>query len=116
MAKKAKARKRIYEPTYLKGRSPLKIALHDVVAALKEIERKKFTNKFVKAAKKNDAFVRVDPGTVNFVKDFFADNRLHGKIGMHIINAKGARRVKATASISGVRAARDPYDCDFGRR
>lgn len=133
MAKRAKAnqpkgRRARVEPTYLKGSTPLKIALHDIITALREIDRKKLTSKFVREAKKNEAFARIDPTTVNFVKDFFADNNLYkGKVGKHIVNAKWPQRGSARAAkarrglvgaVAGVRspAARDRFDCDFGKR
>jgi hypothetical protein len=89
-AKQLKARRARVKPAHLKGNTQLEIALHDIITALKEIDRKKLTSKFVRAAKKNEAFARIDPTTVNFVKDFFADNNLHkGKVGKHIVNARG---------------------------
>ena len=45
--------------------------------------------KFEKASKRKKAFVSVHPDTVNFVKDFIADNKMHDHpIGKHIVKTK----------------------------
>lgn len=99
MAKQAKIK-----PTYMKGKRPLKIALHDIVRVVKMLDDKKQTKKFQKAAKSNNAVVSVDAKTVNFVKDFMVKNNLHDHpIGKHIVNARG------------LRVAGDRFDCNFGR-
>ena len=97
-------KKAVVAPTYMKGKQPLRIALHDIVKVVKMIDEHKHTEKFLKAAKREKAFVNVDAETVNFVKDYMVKNNLHEHpVGKHIVNARAKR------------AADDPFDCDFGR-
>src|SRR4051794_16483951 len=112
MAKSAKVK-----PTYMTRKKPITIGLHDVVRALEVIGDSKKMTKFVAEAKKKKAFVRVDADTVNFVKDFFANNGLHDHpVGKHIVNAP----LKLTATpIAGAarRSAQPPtkdFECKFG--
>lgn len=89
-------------PTYLEGDKPLKIAMRDVVRALKMIEDAQTLDKFLAASSRRKAHVLVDPATVNFIKDFVLKNKLHVEsVGKHIVNAKGLKT--------------DPYGCDFGK-
>jgi hypothetical protein len=89
-------------PTY--AEKPLKIPLHAVITFLKMIEEHKQTEKLAEAAKSKNAFVTVDPETVNFVKDYLVENNLHEHpIAQHVVNARG------------LRAQGDRFDCDFGR-
>jgi hypothetical protein len=100
------------QPTHMTGTKPLKVALHDVVRAFQVIEEHKLTAKFVKAAKEKGAFVSVGADTVNFVKDFFADNGLHEHpIGKHIINAQP--KPAAAAAMAAAAPSQD-FDCNFG--
>jgi hypothetical protein len=99
MPKRAKV-----EPTYMKGKRPLKIALHDIVRIVKMIDDHGQTDEFQKAAKSKKAFVSVDAETVNFVKDYIVKHNLHGHpMGQHIVNARG------------LRTAGDRFNCDFGQ-
>jgi hypothetical protein len=107
MAKETKV-----NPTYFEGEKPMKIGLHDVVRALQVISDGGKTLAFVTAAKEKKAFVSVDADTVNFVKDFFAQNGLHEHpVGKHIVNAQ-----PAAANVAGVVAAppTKDFDCNFG--
>jgi signal transduction histidine kinase len=99
MAKKSKAKKsktgisktgaEKVMPTYLKKGASYKMGLHDVIKALKVIEKHKHLDKFVRASKKNATSVSVDAKTVNFVKDFMVKNNMHtDPVGKHIVNAK----------------------------
>jgi len=98
------AKRTTVKPTYMKGKRPLRIALHDVVRFVKMLDQKKHTKKFQTAAKRNKAYVKVHADTVNFVKDYVAKNKLHTHpIGKHIVNARA------------MMAASDPYDCNFGQ-
>jgi hypothetical protein len=122
MAKKAKAnkagaKKAKVTPTFMKGKKPLKIGLHDVIKALKAIEDHGHMDKFRRAAKKNKAVMLVDPQTVNFVKDFMAKNDMHeDPVGKIIVNARktAARGATAAAAVAGT-AAKDPFECDFSK-
>jgi hypothetical protein len=99
MAKKAKV-----TPTYMEGKRPLRISLHDIARVMMMINQKKQMKRFQTAAKSKKAYVTVDADTVNFVKDYIVDNNLHNHpIGKHIVNAEG------------MTAPGDPYDCNFGK-
>ena len=119
MAKKAKRSKEAAKvtPTYLRPGTSFRIGLHDVVRALKVIEKHKQLNKFVRAAKQEKALVSVDAKAVNFVKDFMVKHKMHNDpVGKHIVNARVETGVGATAA-RGVRAmaARDRFrPCNFG--
>jgi hypothetical protein len=99
MAKKAKAKKSKavkasappVTPTYLKDGQKYTMGLHDVVRALKVIDKHGHMAKFVKAAKAQKAAGTFDAKTVNFVKDFMVKNKMHkDPIGKHIVNARQA--------------------------
>ena len=59
MAKKAKV-----TPTYMKGKRPLRIALHDIARVMTMINQKKQMKRFQTAAKSKRAYVTVDADTV----------------------------------------------------
>jgi hypothetical protein len=100
MAKQAKV-----EPTYMRGKRPLKIALHDIVRVVKMLDEHKHTEKFQKAAKSKKAFATLDADAVNFVKDYVAKNNLHEHpVGKHVVNARG------------LKVAAGRFDCDFGKK
>jgi hypothetical protein len=122
MAKKARANKAAVKktkvtPTYMKGKKPLKIGLHDVIRALKVIDDHGHMSKFVAAAKKKKAVVLVDPQTVNFVKDFVVKNDMHEHpIGTIIVNPRMAAAAPAkTAAKAGSGPPKDPFECDFSK-
>ncbi len=110
MAKTAKKTK--VKPTFMKGKKPLKIGLHDVIRALKVIEEHGQMDRFTKAAKKKKARMLVEPDTVNFVKDFMAKNDMHEHpVGRHIVNP-----VVVAAAASGPAPGgtpKDKFECDF---
>jgi hypothetical protein len=96
-------KKATVKPTYMKGKRPLKIALHDIVTFVKMIDDHNQIDAFQMAAKMKKAFVSVDAETVNFVKDYIVKNNLHEHpVGKHIVNARG------------LMAAGDRFDCNFG--
>jgi signal transduction histidine kinase len=116
MAKKSKAKKSKKSkvgaekvvPTYLKKGTSYEMGLHDVVRALKVIEKHKHLDKFVRASKKKGTSVSVDADTVNFVKDFMVKNKMHNDpVGKHVVNAPQAA-AKKMAVQSG-----DPFKCRF---
>jgi len=125
MAKKSKAnaagaKKAKVTPTYMKGKKPLKIGLHDVIRALKVIDDHGHMSKFTTAAKKKEAVMLVDPKTVNFVKDFIVKNDMHEHpVGKHIVNARSAPAgaelgMRATGPVPRA-AAKNPYECNFSK-
>lgn len=64
-------------PNYMKGRSNVKIPLHSVMDVIKMIHDLGHGNQFRQAAVNQGAFVTLHPQTVNFVKDYLANNNLH---------------------------------------
>jgi len=99
------------EPTYLAAGGSIRIGLHDVVRAIKMIEKGGQLAKFVSAAKRQQAEATLGAETVNFVKDFVVKYRLHGNaIGKHIVNGRGAPSEGAAEGTSG-----DPNQCHFGK-
>ncbi|MEH2589275.1 hypothetical protein [Bradyrhizobium sp. AZCC 1721] len=117
MAKKAKKAK--VKPTYMKGKKPMKIGLHDVIRALKVIDDHGHMDKFTKAAKKKKAMMLIEPATVNFVKDFIVKNDMHAHpVGKHIANPRVAPRAAVAArklAAAPVVQAKDPFECDFSK-
>jgi hypothetical protein len=100
MARKAKAKRaktkkskaasaQPVTPTYLPAGQNYTMGLHDVVKALKVIEKHGHMAKFVRAAKEQEAAGTFDDKTVNFVKDFMVKHKMHNDpIGKHIVNAQ----------------------------
>lgn len=87
------------------------MGLHDVVRALKVIEKHGQMSKFVKEAKEKEAAGTFDAKTVNFVKDFMVKHRMHNDpIGRHIVNAEPAKPRALMA------AGRGRFNCNFGNR
>ncbi len=107
--KTAKAAAPAVKPTYLRPGASYKMGLHDVIRALKMIEKYGQLNKFARAAKALGEGVSVNAGTVNFVKDFIVKHAMHkDPIGKHIVNAAGpAGRTMA------VRRGGNPFICKF---
>jgi len=101
------------EPTYLKPGASYTLGIHDVVAALKMIEKHRHLSKLVRASKKAETSVSLDADTVNWIKDFLVKNKMHtDPIGKHIVNA-AAPASDATAA-AGTRGG-NPAECKFGR-
>jgi hypothetical protein len=120
MAKKAKAKSKVKSvpvtPTYMTGTKPLKIALHDVIKALELISKRKRMGKFKTAAQENKAVMLVEPATVNFVKDFMADNGMHNHpIGKHIINPRVVAPAGRAMRGAALGAGSKDFECDFSK-
>ena len=64
------------KPNYVKGRKSIKLHLHSVFDILHEIHDQGHATQFKAAAEKAGVVVSADPKTVNFVKDYLANNRL----------------------------------------
>jgi hypothetical protein len=118
MAKKAKAKKskargaasaQPVRPTYLSEGQTYTMGLHDVVRALKVIEKHGHMAKFARAAKDQQAAGTFDAKTVNFVKDFMVKQKMHtDPIGKHIVNAQKGEPTR------GVTRGGGRFDCNFG--
>jgi hypothetical protein len=101
-------------PIHLAADSSITIGLHDVVRALKVIERHGHLNKLVSATKRQQAAVTIPAATVNLVKDFIVKHGMHKHpVGKHIITGTGTPTGdRRRASISG--DGGDPNQCTFG--
>lgn len=97
-------------PTYLPEGQTYTMGLHDVVRALKVIEKHGHMAKFVKAAKDQQAAGTFDAKTVNFVKDFMVKQKMHtDPIGKHIVNAQQGEPTRGATRGGG-----PPFNCNFG--
>ena len=115
LAKKVKKAK--VQPTYMTGKKPMKIGLHDVIRALKVIDDHGHMDKFTRAAKKQKAMMLVEPATVNFVKDFIVKNDMHAHpVGEHIVNPRAVPMARAARARVAAPAARSKdFECDFSK-
>jgi hypothetical protein len=92
VAKRAKpaVKKVTVSPTYLRGTKHVDIPVHRIVDVLNMIEAHGHTKKFRTRAKAADVTMRLHPATVNFVKDFVANNDMHAHpVGKQVINSGG---------------------------
>lgn len=97
-------------PTYLEDGQTYTLGLHDIVRALKVIEKHGHMAKFVKAAKQEQVAGTFDARTVNFVKDFMVKQKMHNDpVGKHIVNAQ-----EAGVARGATRGGGDRFDCNFG--
>jgi hypothetical protein len=90
-AKAAKARKQATPtPTYLKGTKPVNVPAHQVADVFALIHKHGHAAKFKRQAKAAGVAVTLNPETVNFVKDFLANNTMHkNAIGQRVVNSDG---------------------------
>lgn len=78
------------KPTYLKGTKAVNIPVHRVVDVLKMIHDHGHSNKFRRQAKSKGMVMKLHPKTVNFVKDFVANNNMHEHpVGKQVVNSAG---------------------------
>src|SRR5262245_13783477 len=89
------------QPVHLTGRKPVRISVAKVMKVLKMIDDNGHADRFQRASRKTLAYMTIHRDTVNFVKDFVANNNLH----THPLGARVVRRC---------RKGDDPFDCDFG--
>ncbi len=64
------------KPNYVKGKKSIKLHLHSVFDILHEIHDQGHATQFKAAAEKAGVVVSADPKTVNFVKDYLANNQM----------------------------------------
>ncbi|MGM4871384.1 hypothetical protein AB7645_09165 [Bradyrhizobium sp. 956_D2_N1_5] len=113
-------------PTHLPPTASFVMGLHDVIKVVKMIEKHDQLASFARKMKSEKAEVRIPADTVNLVKDFVAEKKLHkNAIGKHIINARDKRPTADTeirtsiAVATGAVAARgpdgDPNRCNMGQ-
>jgi hypothetical protein len=119
-AKKTTAKKTDVTPTYMSPGTSMTMGIHDVIRALKMIEKHKHLDKFARATKANDAVVEIGAQSVNFIKDFVVKNGMAADpVGRHIVNAARPGATAATAGLqttAGSAPAGDRFRCNFGRR
>lgn len=112
-------------PTHLPPNTSFVMGLHDVIKVVKMIEQHDQLASFTRKMKNEKAEVRISARTVNLVKDFVAEKRLHkNAIGKHIVNASqqgpledtGIRTAIAVATGAAAAKGRDddPNQCNFG--
>jgi hypothetical protein len=116
-------------PTYLAKGASVRMGLHDVIKAVKMIEKNGHLAKFTNRLRRAQAQVSVPADTVNLVKDFIVENEMHKtSMGEHIV--KGRRRAaggptppQPSASPADAATSRsrsfaaddgDPNRCHFG--
>ena len=89
------------EPTLMKGRKAAQVPLHSVMDILHDIHAQGHGPAFMAAAEKAGAVVSVSPKTVNFVKGYLADNKLHenSAVAADVVNA--------------CPPGQSPYDCPY---
>jgi hypothetical protein len=92
MAKKAKTGKpNKPTPTYLKGTKSVDIPAHRVADVIAMIHQHGHGAKFKRQAKAAGVAMTLAPKTVNFVKDFVANNEMHtSSVGRQVINSGGS--------------------------
>ena len=120
-AKKTAKAEATVVPTYLQPGATFELGLHDVIRALKLIEKHGHLGKFVSQLKKERRSVTVPADTVNFVKDFFVKTKMHkDAVGRHIVNAptvapENAGLELAKAGPVGASSG-DRFKCNFGNQ
>jgi hypothetical protein len=114
-------------PIYLENGFSIRMGLHDVVKAVKMIEKNGHLAKFTSKLKRQHAQVSLPADTVNLVKDFVAENGMHkNSLGKHIVSGRGRaaavpppKTIPADASEVAVASPTaddgDPNKCNFGR-
>jgi hypothetical protein len=81
------------------GKEGLKVPMHSVVHFVRMLHDQKHAAKFLNAAKsaKAKTMVTLHPSTVNFVKKYVADNKLHGPMTAKVVDP----------------CPGDPFECHF---
>jgi hypothetical protein len=104
-------------PTYLKKGASIRMSLHDVIKAVKMIEKHGHLATFRSKLNRAQAQVSVPADTVNLVKDFVAEKGMHkNALGKHIVHGRGRTAAKASgiAPVSFSVDDGDPNKCHFG--
>jgi hypothetical protein len=81
-------------PNYMKGPAPIRVPLHKVIDVLKTIHALGHTDTFQKPAEDAGATVNIHAKTVNFIKDYMANNNLHAgnEIASGIVDSGGGNQ------------------------
>ncbi len=117
-------------PTYLAKGASIRMGLHDVIKAVKMIEKHGHLAKFTSKLRREQAQVSLPADTVNLVKNFVVENGMHkNSMGKHIVNGRRRAAGEPTpppprtipadateiASASFTADDGDPNKCQFGR-
>jgi hypothetical protein len=113
-------------PSHLPPNASFVMGLHDVIKVVKMIEQNDQLASFTRKMKNEKAEVRISAHTVNLVKDFVAEKRLHkNAIGKHIVNARDKGPPADTETRTSISVATgavaskgtddDPNQCIMGR-
>ncbi len=87
---KSKSPTAIPTPRYMRGKKPKSISIHKIADVLAVIEKHGHGKKFKRQAKAAAHTIALHPKTVNFIKDFLADNNMYSdKIGRKAIDSDG---------------------------
>ena len=109
-AKQAATRTDQIVPTYLQSGS-VDISLHDVIEALKMIEKHGHLNKL---SRNLELEMNVPADTVDFIKDFIVKNDMYDdQIGRHIVNGSG--RPAPSSRAAARRSDNSIYQCYLRR-
>lgn len=112
-------------PVHLAQGASIRMGLHDVIKAVKMIEKHGQLAKFMSKLKREQAEVRLPADTVNLVKDFVAENGMHkNSMGKHIVSGRGRAAGEPPPGTRAADASRpesalagddgDPNKCQFG--
>lgn len=96
-AKKVSASAKRAAPSSDGGKKMLTVPMHSVVHFVKMLHDEKHAAKFTKAARESKVVLTMHPSTVNFVKKFVADNKLHHAMATKVVDP----------------CPGDPFECHF---
>jgi hypothetical protein len=96
MAKTAKKAKKA-KKAKVSEKKPLRVPMHSVVHFVKMLHDERHGAKFAKAARASKAVMTMHPSTVNFVKNYVADNKLHQPMAAKVVDP----------------CPGDPFECHF---
>jgi hypothetical protein len=79
------------------GKKMLRVPMHSVVHFVKMLHDEKQAAKFTRAARDSKAVLTMHPSTVDFVRKFVADNKLHHAMATKVVDP----------------CPGDPFECHF---
>jgi hypothetical protein len=100
MARKAKAKvtkRAAPAKRAVPAKKELRVPMHSVVHFVRMLHDEKHAAKFAKAARDSKAMVTLHPSTVQFVKKYVADNKLHEPMAAKVVDP----------------CPGDPFECNF---
>jgi hypothetical protein len=98
MAKTAKAKKaKKATKAKVSEKKPLRVPMHSVAHFVKMLHDERHLAKFVKAARTSKAMMTMHPATVNFVRNFVANNKLQQPMAAKVVDP----------------CPGDPFECNF---